>query len=262
MVLVALMALLEVAASAGNRFLSRVEPGLEIYPSTSPFKSMHVSLKMIGPQPERPAIVRLMDAAHRLASRTNVPYVFGGRQLGSPNQCQQCSECIREHKLAANSTLIRYNRCSACRNCGIDCSNFVNRLFAEAGLRYQFADTRTLNRMKEDTIQEAYGFVNLGRDLSQVRPGDLILEKSHIVLVVDVDHALGTIDYIHASRGSKRTPVGGIELRRGSKLEKLGPQVVKILRHQELLVPEDSGIVLGSVKSVWSDMKRLLASNR
>lgn len=261
MVLVALMAVLEIGASGANRFFTGSGQQIEIYPSSSPFQPMTIGLGFVGPLPEKPAIQRLMAAAQRLASKTNVPYVFGGNQIGSANQCQACSECVRKNHLSANSTNLRHNKCSACRHCGIDCSNFVNRLFAEAGLRYRFADTRTLSGMQDGFLQEQYGFINMGADLLTARPGDLILEKGHIIMVVDIDTTLGTIDYIHASRGSKRTPTGGIELRRGSSITKIQRDVVRILRHREIVVPEDSNIILGTARSLWSDMKRILASN-
>ena len=261
MVLVALMAVLEIGASGADRFFAGTNEIHEIYPTTAPFRPMTVGFEMIGPKPDRPAIVRLMDAAHRMVERTGVPYVFGGTQIGAQRYCQECSECVRKNHLPANSTLLRFNKCQACRKCGIDCSNFVNRLFAAAGLKYRFADTRTLNGMKDGFLQEQYGFINMGTDLSEARPGDLLLEKGHVMMLVDIDLNIGTIDYIHASRGSQRTPVGGIELRRGMSIVKAQRDIVRILRHRELVLPEDSGIFLGSGRSLWSDMKRLLVSN-
>ncbi|MEI6397456.1 MAG: NlpC/P60 family protein [Pseudomonadota bacterium] len=259
-ILLTMLTLLEVAASGANWFFGPSGPGVTVYPTTSPFKTQHIGFAPIGPQPDRPAIVRLMEAANRLASRTNVPYVFGGGQIGGPNQCQECTECVRKNHLAANSTMLRFNTCPACRRCGIDCSGFVNRLFAEAKLKYRFASTAMLTGIKDGFLQEQYGFINMGKDLTVARPGDLILEKGHIVMVVDIDLTLGTIDFIHASRGSKRTPLGGIELKRGVKIEVLRKKVVRVMRHRELVLPEDGDINLGSIKAVWSGMMRLMAA--
>jgi cell wall-associated NlpC family hydrolase len=262
MVLVALMATIELSVAGAGGLFSGTNAFKDIAPTTSPFTDLHVGFASIGPAKQRPAIERLMAAAEKLATRTNVPYVFGGHQIGKAKSCQDCTECIRKNHLAANSTMMRYNSCSACRSCGIDCSSFVNRLFAEAGMKYRFADTRTLNHMKDGFLQEQFGFINMGDDLSVARPGDLLLEKGHVVMVLDIDMTLGTIDYIHASRGSKRTRVGGIELRRGASLARMQKDVVRILRHRELVVPEDSDILLTSAKALWSDMRRLLAVNR
>jgi len=262
MVLVALMATLDLSVAGAGGLFSGTNAFKDMVPSTSPFTSLDVGFSVIGPAKQSPAIVRLMAAAQKLATRTSVPYVFGGHQIGKAKYCQDCTECIRKNHLPANSTMMRFNTCPACRSCGIDCSSFVNRLFAEAGMRYRFADTRTLNHMKDGFLQEQYGFINMGDDLAVARPGDLILEKGHVVMVIDIDMTLGTIDYIHASRGSKRTIVGGIELRRGVSLTRMQKDVVRILRHRELVVPEDSDVLLTSAKALWSDMRRILAVNR
>jgi cell wall-associated NlpC family hydrolase len=258
-ILATTMALLEFGALGASWLFGSNGPDASIYPTTATFKTQQIGFAPIGPQPDRPAIVRLMEAANRLAARTNVPYVFGGGRIGSANQCQECTECVRKNHLAANSTMLRFNTCPACRQCGIDCSGFVNRLFAEAKLKYRFASTAMLTGIKDGFLQEQYGFINMGKDLEVARPGDLILEKGHIVMVVDIDLTLGTVDFIHASRGSKRTPVGGIELKRGMKIETLQKKVVRIMRHRELVLPEDNDVNLGSIKAVWSGMVRLMA---
>ena len=262
MLLVAAMVIFELGVAGSGGLFSGTNEFKDVVPTTSPFTPIQVGLNFIGPVKPRPAIERLMDAAEKLATRTSVPYVFGGHQIGKSKYCQECNECIRKNHLPANSTLMRYNTCTACRHCGVDCSSFVNRLFGEAGMKYQFADTRTLNHMKDGFLQEQFGFINMGDDLSVARPGDLILEKGHVMMVIDIDLVLGTIDFIHASRGSKRTPVGGIELRRGTSIVKVQKDVMRILRHRELVIPEDSDILLTSVKELWSDMRRLLAANR
>jgi cell wall-associated NlpC family hydrolase len=260
MVLVALMAVFELGVGGAAGLLSGTNEFRDIRPTTSPFKPMTAALPFVGPEAPKPAVARLMEVAHKMAARTNVPYVFGGHAIGKSKVCQECTDCIRKNHLSANSTRMRYNQCASCRHCGIDCSSFVNRIFAEAGLRYRFADTQTLRHTKDGFLEEQYGFVNVGSDLMKARPGDLLLEKGHIVMVVDVDLSAGTIDYIHASRGSKRTPEGGIELRRGDSVVKLQKTLVRILRHRELITPDDD-IIVGSRLSVWSKFRRLMASN-
>ena len=266
MVLVGLMALLEIGAAGAARVFDGHSMAESLVPTTSPFREMNVGLGLIGAERPRPAIERLMAAAERMARQTSVPYVFGGTRIGTAKQCQECSDCARKNHLSANSSSGRFNKCASCRRCGIDCSNFVNRLFSEAGLKYRFADTRTLTLTGEDFLQEQYGFINMGRDLLVARPGDLILQKGHVMMVIDVDPTLGTIDYIHASRGSRtRKPIGGIELRRGKPLNQVQHEVVKILRHRELVLPDDSDIILGSLvpsaKSLWNGMRQMFASN-
>jgi hypothetical protein len=165
-------------------------------------------------------------------------------------------------KLPAESSLARFNRCGDCRKCGVDCSNFVNLLFAEAGLRFKFATTRTLNSLGQDFLKDQLGFVNVGQDLEVARPGDLVIEKGHVVMVIAVDTKLRTIDYIHSSRGSRgRKPIGGIELRRGKSLDALQKKTLRILRHVELITPDEEGISLGMVPRAVRLWQNLLATN-
>lgn len=238
--------------------------GREQFPTgpvvVAPFASLNLDLGRYGPVPPKPALQRLLEAAHRLAIRTSVPYVFGGSQLGHPKVCSQCSDCIRKHRLPANSTMDRFNHCDACRECGLDCSNFVKHLLSEAGLKIKFATTETLNRESVRSLEKTYGLVNIGSDLRDAKPGDLVLKKGHVIVLIDIQHQLGTLDFIHASRGSKRTPVGGIELRRGYNLRKVQRETIRILRHRELMEPIDSMIRLTSVSLLLSDLRRLMAA--
>ncbi len=266
----ALLTLLEMGASAATRLASR-DKFSDIYPTTSPFTSLNIGFSELGPKPVAPAVERLMAAASRLSQLTDVPYVFGGRNLASEQSlshkqrsggaCQECTACIQKNSLPANSTLGRYSKCAACRRCGIDCSGFVSRVFSEAGIKYGFADTSSLNVAGEGILQKQYGFSNMGRNLMLVQPGDLILGKGHVVLVLAVNKGLGTIDFIHASRGSKRTKVGGIEIRRSQPMERLQLNVKKILRHMELMPAEDSGDNLGYVEFLWFNVKQNLIAN-
>jgi NlpC/P60 family len=266
MVLVAVLALLDMAASAANRLVFPEDfPAIypAIYPGTSPFVSMEVGLGKIGPQNLPRAIDRLMGAADSLSRRANVPYVFGGRSVAAGNRrsdqsCQECSACIHKNNLPANSTMSRYNNCAACRRCGIDCSGFANSVFNEAGMKYGFADTKSLNVAGDGFLQRQYGFNNIGQDLAMVRRGDLILEKGHILLVLEVNLPLGTIDYIHASRASKRNKLGGIEIRRHVPIDPFQHSVKRILRHVELMTPEESGDNLGYVDFLWFNLKQSL----
>lgn len=268
MVLTALFGLLELGAAAASRVFDAPVQGSElIYPSNTPFKMMKVGLSEIGPERALPAVQRLLLAAEKMARFTSVPYVYGGSRIGTPKQCQQCVDCTQKLKLSASSGSARFNKCSACRLCGIDCSNFVNRLFAEAGLRYRFADTRTFNASGEEFLQEQLGFINIGRNLLDARPGDLILQKGHVMMVVAVDASLGTIDYIHSSRGSRsRKPIGGIELRRGKPLDQVQKEVIKILRHRDLVEPGDSEIIVGenvpTIQVLLGGMRKLVAANQ
>jgi hypothetical protein len=249
------------AAGAGRMFDDQANMD-HIVPTNTPFVLSSLSLPSIGAKAPRPAIERLMEAAERLAKETSVPYVYGGNRIGNAKQCQACSDCARRRQRPADATLSRYNKCAACRRCGIDCSNFVNALFAEAGLKFRFADTRTLNSTGHDFLREQFGFINIGNNLDEARTGDLIVEKGHVMMVISVDAKSRTIDYIHSSRGSRgRKPIGGIELRRGKPLDEVQKRTLRILRHRELVLPDDLDMLLGSRPSMWNGLRQMFAAN-
>jgi hypothetical protein len=227
----------------------------------SQFVALNLDFKRLGPPAPKPPLERLMDVANSFSGKTLVPYVFGGGQLGSPKKCSECSDCIRRRRLPANSSMDRFNQCSACRECGLDCSNFISHMFRQSGLKSKFATTATLSRENERVLWEKYAFINVGDDLLEARPGDLILKKGHVVMLLDIHPALGTIDFIHASRGSKRTPVGGIELRRGFSIKKAQRETIRILRHKDLVDPTDSTIVsLTKMRHLLTDLRRRMAA--
>lgn len=228
---------------AGGLFLTDPNIGRPP-PTTTPFVTEAITLKPIGPASPAPALERLMAVANYLQTKSYVPYVFGGNSIGSVGVCQACSECVMAKRLPANSSSARSANCGACRSCGIDCSNFVNRVFDEAQMGYRFADTSTLLGTVDSNLESRFGFVNVGNHLDDARPGDVLLQSNHVMLVLSVDQVQHTIDYIHASRGSRRTPVGGIERVRSANMFKIGRSLEKILRHRELIQPEDHAIPL------------------
>ncbi len=250
------------AAVTADRFFHSIGQDEQIFPTTLRFELAELRMPLIGAPSPKPAIERLLAAADRLVKETSVPYVFGGSRIGSPKQCQGCVDCARRLKLPADSTLSRYNRCPECQRCGIDCSNFVNLLYAEAGLGFPFADTRTLQSSGHDFLRERYGFLNIGKNLEDARAGDLVVEKGHVMMVIDVDAKSRTIAYIHSSRGSLgRKPIGGIELRRGKSLDEVQKRTLRILRHRDLVLPEDQDMLIGSKPSIWSGLRYVFAAN-
>jgi hypothetical protein len=73
-----------------------------------------------------------------------------------------------------------------------------------------------------------------------LRAGDMMLEKSHVMLVLSVDRFMETIDIIHASQGDIETKVGGITRFKSYSFEQFNAKVVRVLRHEELSGAEDS----------------------
>ena len=254
--------IVELAALGSNVFLdSLIDKRFLPTPVVqTQFAALSLDFRRLGPSAPKPPVDRLLEVANSFSVKTLVPYVFGGGQIGSAKKCSECSDCIRRRRLPANSSMDRFNQCSACRHCGLDCSNFISHVLREAGLKSKFATTATLSRENDRTLWEKYAFVNVGDDLLDAKPGDLILKKGHVVMLLDIHPALGTVDFIHASRGSKRTLVGGIELRRGVDIKKVQRETIRILRHRDLVEPTDSIVALTKMRHLLTDLRRRMAA--
>lgn len=70
--------------------------------------------------------------------------------------------------------------------CGLDCSNFVSHLLKNAGLKSKFATTATLLRENERVLWKKYAFIDVGNQLEDAKPGDLILKNGHVVMLIDI----------------------------------------------------------------------------
>ena len=165
-----------------------------------------------------------------------VPYVWGGNQIGNTKACQACRSCIaKKSRLKVEK---RKAVCKPCRQCGIDCSHFVHRVFQDAGLDFPYVNTSRLQRMSSLALLEELGLVDLGKNLDHVMPGDLLLKKKHIVVLLRAGED-GRGDVLHVSRSTQKMgPGGGIEIARDVNLVDFAGKLVKILRHRDTMMPE------------------------
>jgi cell wall-associated NlpC family hydrolase len=177
-----------------------------------------------------------------------VPYVWGGNQIGDTKACQACRSCIaKKSRLKVEK---RKSVCKPCQQCGIDCSHFVHRVFQDAGLEFPYTNTASLQRMSPMTLLEDLRLVDIGRDLRQVRPGDLLLKKKHIVVLLRTGEQ-GRGDVIHVSRSTRKMgPGGGIEIARDVDLTHFAGKLVKILRHKDTMLPDSSNSTSPNTRSV------------
>ena len=157
----------------------------------------------------------LLQVAGKYAGETYIPYVWGGDAVGSKRACEQCRACIgmRHHLKVSKQPA----SCQACKQCGMDCSHFVQRIFREAGLGFPYLPTMQLKHLTPAKLRLA-------------KPGDLLLHKNHIVMLLDKTGARSG-DFIHVSRLIKRGKVGGVEVVHDTDLEKYRGKVLRILRH-------------------------------
>lgn len=169
----------------------------------------------------------LLQVADKYAGETYIPYVWGGDAVGSKRACEQCRACIgiRHHLMVSKQPA----SCQACKQCGLDCSHFVQRIFREAGLSFPYLPTMQLKHLTPAKLR-LNNLVDVGRDLHLAKPGDLLLHKNHIVMLLDKTGARSG-DFIHVSRLIKRGKVGGVEVVRDTDLEKYRGKVLRILRH-------------------------------
>ena len=175
----------------------------------------------------------LVDIARSYGERTYVPYVWGGNAIGDQADCESCRACVDSNMHLPVKK--RRSTCQVCKRCGVDCSHFVHRLLNEAGLDYPYLATQRLKGMSADHLRD-FNLVDIGRDLHRARPGDLLLQDHHIVMLLALDGP-NQGDLIHVSRSVKHGRIGGIEILRRMNIAHLRGKVVRILRHVAL----DSG---------------------
>jgi hypothetical protein len=204
----------------------------------NPSEGSDLSLSDIGPQAVTDPRDQLIIEAERLAAKSYIPYVWGGRSISSAAVCNRCRACIEKNKLASFDNFKRLRSCSACKKCGLDCGHFVAKVFNSSGVYYRYADTALFRRLSSEVLwREHLLDARVLDDIDDLAPGDLILEQGHISLVVGVNRWSQTIDFVHASRKGEDSPVGGLEKVRDWPLERFfrsGKDPV-VLRHREFL---------------------------
>ena len=206
-------------------------------PSNSPFEVMETRIQAIGPQALKDPERRLSDAMRHFLRKNYVPYIYGGKRIGSPAVCKACSACIVAKNLESRASSSRTKHCPVCRACGIDCSNFVSKIFKEANFNYRFAATSTLNKDTPDVLKSRYHLDLLDTNVNILRVGDLLLEKDHVMIVMNIDSYQKVIGIVHASRGETNVSLGGISRMNNYSFERFDQRVLRVLRHEGLQQP-------------------------
>jgi cell wall-associated NlpC family hydrolase len=176
---------------------------------------------------------QILQVAERYGGKSFIPYVWGGDAVAEADVCLECRSCVMGKRRL--SVYKRKAACPACRACGMDCSHFVNRIYREAGLPFPYASTRALTRSSAADLRKTYGLVDLGRDVRTAQPGDLLLHRDHVMLLLRLtaDHRG---DVLHVSRSITRKGVpGGVEVVRDADLRTFRGPVKRVLRHEMLL---------------------------
>lgn len=233
--------LLIVSVTTGLALANRNQAGAS---QTLPFPFVQkLQLEPLNQSPTTDLRQRLVDEALRLAYFGRIPYALGGNAVGSLSVCDQCRACLDAQ--VGRTSAQQLSSCKACSSCGLDCSHFVERAFLNAGLRFRYADTATLFEL-DDTLRESqHHFVRLDTGFNNLEPGDLVLERGHMVLVVDVDPVAQLFAYVHSS-SSGRNRKDGIEVVRNVPMKRYASRLyannVMVLRHQNFAVAQQNNL--------------------
>lgn len=173
---------------------------------------------------------RLLEIAEKYSKLAYVPYIWGGGRVGTRSKCLECRKCVRKNKVSLKN---RWNSCNACRSCGIDCSHFVNKVYRESGLKYSYASTWELSRQTHKGLLKHYDFIDIGDDVNQAMPGDLLVYKKHITMLTKLT-GNGKADFIHVTRFRWRDQfnLGGLRWDRNRDVTSFRGKLVRILRHR------------------------------
>lgn len=183
----------------------------------------------------------IIKGAGRLLDESQVSYVYGGAKLGDGRSCEQCTMCL---ETKAPTSEQRLSLCPICRECSLDCSHFVALVFANASLAYPYLDTLTMVSLSAERLRALYGFVDLGTNIDQIQPGDLLVYSGHVVILEKrhrpvQDQPVYRGDVIHATGGRDiRLPGQGIQRERFVELTNFRGPLRRILRHHLLIEPK------------------------
>ena len=163
----------------------------------------------------------------------HVPYIWGGWSIGSKKECYACRRCVRSENIELKQ---RAQACRACQKCGMDCSHFVHSVFRKAGLSYPYASSIEMARQSSSGITKHFQFVDLGKQVAELRPGDLVVFLRHVVIVTKVT-GTGRADIAHISRyrGASRHLLGGFRHDLDVNILKYRGGLIRILRHEKLV---------------------------
>jgi hypothetical protein len=195
--------------------LLAVLPGTSVFASESP---QQISQK-------------LLQVSDELLKNLEISYVYGGRQVGNEESCTKCNQCLSESKPKPSE---RLKLCPICHECSIDCSHFIQLVFDESGIKFPYLTTKTMLDSDRLSLSRKYQLIDIGQDASRSLPGDLLVYRGHVVLLLEKSSAdRGRI--IHATGGKDiRLPGQGIQTERNVLLAQYRGPLLRILRHRAL----------------------------
>jgi hypothetical protein len=179
----------------------------------------------------------LLQVAANLLDEAQVSYVYGGYQVGDPDACGTCNDCL---VAKAPRPKERLAQCPVCRKCSLDCSHFTELVYRQAGLPYPYVATKGMLELDAATLRRNYGLVDLGTRLEQTTTGDLLVYDGHVVMLErrrepQPGQPEFRGDVIHATGGKDiKSPGEGIQRERFIDLARFRGPLRRILRHAQL----------------------------
>jgi hypothetical protein len=175
---------------------------------------------------------RVRSAGDDMLENLEVSYVYGGNKVGDVKTCEQCNQCLEAKQPAPKE---RFKICAVCGGCSLDCSHFVQLVFARAGLSFPYLTSTQMLDLNAETLERRYQLrpVNTAasRSDADVMPGDLLVYRGHVV-IVEAFHGNGQADIIHATGGRDiREPGQGIQRERFVTIEHFRGPLLRVLRH-------------------------------
>lgn len=167
---------------------------------------------------------------NRFTKMSHVPYIWGGNRIGNIKTCKRCRSCIQRTKAR-----VKYRNliCPACKKCGIDCSHLVTTIYKNAGIEFPYATTQDFLHKSAPQLAARYGLLDLGQKVEVIEPGDLLLYKKHVVIVM-ATYADGTAGILHSTAVDPKHRAGGIRYEEKVPVARFRGKIRKILRHKRL----------------------------
>jgi hypothetical protein len=161
-----------------------------------------------------------------------VSYVYGGSKIGGTEQCEKCNKCLELKQPAPKE---RFKLCHECTSCSLDCSHFVQLVFANSGLDFPYLTSQQMLDLDRETLRRKYHLVPVSDDPGSLIAGDLLVYRGHVVIAESI-HDFDKADIIHATGGRDiREPGQGIQRERFVKPSSFRGPLLRVLRHEKLM---------------------------
>ncbi len=175
-------------------------------------------------------VEQVIQEAQKILERGDVSYIYGGHRDGSQSECGLCNICLLKEKPTSKE---RIKKCPECLKCGMDCSHFTAAVFRRAGLPSRYLTTETMINLHPSELFTKFHLKVI--DSWQLKPGDLLVYRGHVVMVERVSDPR-RVDIVHATGGKDlRGPGMGIQRERGVYFRDFRGPMLRVLRHKDLL---------------------------